>query len=252
MTDLEGRVSRIERTFAQLKGGGLVLAVVVLAFMGITSVVYIPDKVTATVDEKINKEVDEAIEKEIRDKINNSKSVAQSLSSAVQTELESQLPIRLKKIVPDTVDQEIQKKLPPEINQVISKIYEHEAIAGAAASKLSELAIKYDRHVEVGVVGMSEKIARGVPPGASFYEQQRGITKRGIVNGRVSFSVPFRSTPTVMIGLKMLDVGKNANARVDVSVTSVDLEGFNYTLYTWGDTTIYAAEAAWMLFDIAA
>lgn len=65
-------------------------------------------------------------------------------------------------------------------------------------------------------------------------------------NHQVQFQPPFHKSPSVVIGLTQLDVGKEANVRVTTSAANVSPTGFTATFNTWGDTHIYSAYINWM------
>lgn len=69
--------------------------------------------------------------------------------------------------------------------------------------------------------------------------------ERGELSGRVSFSRPFASVPTVTIGLSTFDMAGDSN-RIIIVVTGVDSGGFNYSFKTWCLTKVHSATATWM------
>lgn len=66
------------------------------------------------------------------------------------------------------------------------------------------------------------------------------------VRRRVDFSDEFRTPPVVHLSLTMWDMDRAANARVNLSVETVESDGFVMVFRTWGDTRIARARADWM------
>ena len=56
MPEVEDRVWRLERTLGRIIGGGIVLAVVILAFLGVTSFYQIPTQITKAISAYIERE----------------------------------------------------------------------------------------------------------------------------------------------------------------------------------------------------
>ena len=66
------------------------------------------------------------------------------------------------------------------------------------------------------------------------------------MNRRIDFEEPFHESPEVIVALKYLDVGNNANLRIDAKVVDKDSSGFEYDLVTWCDTVIHGVEMSWI------
>lgn len=78
--------------------------------------------------------------------------------------------------------------------------------------------------------------------------QRKGICSdtRGIKNRRIDFEVPFHEPPRVIVALKVLDVGNDANLRINANVVNTDNHGFNYDLISWCDTVIHWIQMSWI------
>ena len=64
----------------------------------------------------------------------------------------------------------------------------------------------------------------------------------------VHFKTPFQSPPQVTVGLSMIDIERNRNARLAVVVTDVQTGSFQIEFNTWSDTLVWAANASWIAF----
>lgn len=108
-------------------------------------------------------------------------------------------------------------------------------------AKLERLAISVDRIAQIGRL----EIKRA--PGSRTLD---GISTCTVEDaGRADFGRPFSVAPTVTVGISSLNMqGGDANdsIRLAVRVTSVDANGFNYTLITGCRTKDYDATAEWL------
>ena len=82
--------------------------------------------------------------------------------------------------------------------------------------------------------------------GGLSFEAASGGGTRGHRGRRVQFAVPFASPPKVVAALRNLDIGNDANTRVQVSISNVTTEGFDYEFTTWADTRVHHAGAVWI------
>lgn len=62
----------------------------------------------------------------------------------------------------------------------------------------------------------------------------------------VDFSESFKSPPSVMVTLEMLDLHHGSNHRVVLKAENVTPQGFDIIFRTWDDTRIARAAANWM------
>jgi H-type lectin domain len=65
---------------------------------------------------------------------------------------------------------------------------------------------------------------------------------------RVNFERPFVTPPKVVVFLNALDLSNAHNWRVKTSATAIDVNGFTLNIETWGDTTLYSAQACWIAY----
>ncbi|XP_078323716.1 uncharacterized protein LOC111126552 isoform X1 [Crassostrea virginica] len=63
---------------------------------------------------------------------------------------------------------------------------------------------------------------------------------------KVTFQSPFEQAPTVTFGFYLLDNGWGKNLRVNTDVSGVTTTGFQISINTWKDTTLYGAGIRWM------
>lgn len=62
----------------------------------------------------------------------------------------------------------------------------------------------------------------------------------------VTFNHPYRSTPSVMVGISMWDLDQKTNQRADISADKITETGFEIVFKTWGDTRVARIRADWM------
>lgn len=62
----------------------------------------------------------------------------------------------------------------------------------------------------------------------------------------VTFSEPFRATPTIHVALSMWDIDQKTNQRVDISSDAITVSSFEIVFRTWGDTRVARVRADWM------
>lgn len=65
------------------------------------------------------------------------------------------------------------------------------------------------------------------------------------VRRSVRFSEPFRSPPSVLLGLEMWDNDQGSNQRGDIGAEAVTEAGFDIVFKTWGDTRIARLRIRW-------
>ncbi|KAN0088069.1 hypothetical protein V8E55_006690 [Tylopilus felleus] len=65
---------------------------------------------------------------------------------------------------------------------------------------------------------------------------------------RVDFERSFSTVPKVVPFLNFIDLDKNHNWRLYTNVSDIDADGFTLNIGTWGDTVLYAAQAAWIAY----
>jgi len=63
---------------------------------------------------------------------------------------------------------------------------------------------------------------------------------------RVLFDPPFRTLPSVHVGLSLWDTDCNTNARMEVSAQNVAADGFDIVFCTWGDTRVARVRVGWI------
>ena len=63
-----------------------------------------------------------------------------------------------------------------------------------------------------------------------------------------TFSKPFDAPPIVVITLSELDASAGP-LRARVYAADIDTAGFNATIETWADSTLYGAAATWIAFE---
>ncbi|KAK6518255.1 hypothetical protein TWF506_005415 [Arthrobotrys conoides] len=68
------------------------------------------------------------------------------------------------------------------------------------------------------------------------------------VEQRITFARSYTSVPSVMASISAADMDRHTNFRLNVSVTSVDLEGCNLKMYSWGNTKVYSVGVQWAAF----
>jgi len=66
------------------------------------------------------------------------------------------------------------------------------------------------------------------------------------IRRRVTFPEPFRSVPTVTVGMSLLDSDKDANLRAHVLAENVARRGFEIVFRTWNDSRIARICVDWM------
>ncbi|KAK5125358.1 hypothetical protein LTR85_000467 [Meristemomyces frigidus] len=85
----------------------------------------------------------------------------------------------------------------------------------------------------------------------STNDVRKRTSPRPKTSAKVKFKQRFQRVPTVLAALNMIDAAGNADLRVKLSITEVDLEGFRWTLETWDDSTLYGAGASWIALGFA-
>lgn len=63
---------------------------------------------------------------------------------------------------------------------------------------------------------------------------------------QVMFSEPFLDTPVVTLTVSMWDLGRETNARADLSADDIRPDGFTIVFRTWGDTRVARVRSSWM------
>ncbi|MCB1366653.1 MAG: H-type lectin domain-containing protein [Rhodobacteraceae bacterium] len=61
----------------------------------------------------------------------------------------------------------------------------------------------------------------------------------------IRFSRPFKSEPSVQVGISMVDMDNNTNQRADISSENVTARGFEIVFRTWGDSKVARIRADW-------
>lgn len=64
-------------------------------------------------------------------------------------------------------------------------------------------------------------------------------------SGRVAFERAFSSPPVVQIGITGFDIDNGDNARLNVGIKTVDVDGFDVELRTWWNTRIWSVDLSW-------
>ncbi|KAN0084441.1 hypothetical protein V8E55_007945 [Tylopilus felleus] len=65
---------------------------------------------------------------------------------------------------------------------------------------------------------------------------------------RIEFERRFVTPPKVVVFFNYIDLDSSRNWRLNVSASDVDVSGFTLHVETWGDTTLYAAQACWIAY----
>ncbi|KAM0351023.1 hypothetical protein ACHAPU_002803 [Fusarium lateritium] len=65
---------------------------------------------------------------------------------------------------------------------------------------------------------------------------------------RINFPRQYKSKPTVIVWLSLLDMDKNKNWRVLATASDISPDGFTIHIDTWADTILYAATAHWIAY----
>lgn len=66
------------------------------------------------------------------------------------------------------------------------------------------------------------------------------------VRHAITFSQPFKTTPTVQLSLAMFDMDQKTNQRADLIADNVSPTGFEAVFRTWGDTRVARVRTDWM------
>lgn len=69
-----------------------------------------------------------------------------------------------------------------------------------------------------------------------------------VLEHRITFTKKYTSVPVVIASISSGDLDKAGNFRLNVEVKSVDLEGFELKVMTWGDTKVYSVGVQWAAF----
>lgn len=118
-------------------------------------------------------------------------------------------------------------------------------VVAGLRSQVNGLSANFGRiRFEYGSIGMKAVNTRPLHDSSQCPNGEAGL--RGELFGRVPFSSPFASIPTVTVGLSQLDIEGNKNNRISVKVIGVDSTGFNYSFTTHCDTQIHSATANWI------
>jgi hypothetical protein len=83
-------------------------------------------------------------------------------------------------------------------------------------------------------------------PGWTLLEHGHEPERARTFRTRVSFERGFGSPPIVHVGITGFDMDHRDNARLEVSVTSVDVEGFGVELSTWWNSRLWAVRLSWL------
>jgi hypothetical protein len=67
-----------------------------------------------------------------------------------------------------------------------------------------------------------------------------------VFRGRVEFERSFSAFPVVQIGVTGFDIDNGANARLNVAVVGVDVQGFDVELRTWWDSRLWSVDLSWI------
>ena len=64
----------------------------------------------------------------------------------------------------------------------------------------------------------------------------------------INFDEKYEKNPRVMVSINQLDNNKNKNLRINVFPENIDISGFDITISTWDDTSIYSVRIDWISF----
>lgn len=64
--------------------------------------------------------------------------------------------------------------------------------------------------------------------------------------GRVRFDRSFQAPPVVQIGITGFDIDNGDNARLNVNIRDVDVEGFAVELRTWWNSRLWSVDLNWI------
>ncbi|HTV21352.1 MAG TPA: H-type lectin domain-containing protein [Polyangiaceae bacterium] len=64
--------------------------------------------------------------------------------------------------------------------------------------------------------------------------------------GRVRFDRAFQAPPVVQIGITGFDIDNGDNARLNVGIRDVDVEGFAVELRTWWNSRLWSVDLNWI------
>jgi hypothetical protein len=67
-----------------------------------------------------------------------------------------------------------------------------------------------------------------------------------VTSKAVVFAQPYPAPPTLALGLTEIDIGNNANVRIEAAAGDVTTTGFTTSLNAWADTTLYSAGSTWL------
>ncbi|KAF5678672.1 hypothetical protein FHETE_1113 [Fusarium heterosporum] len=67
-------------------------------------------------------------------------------------------------------------------------------------------------------------------------------------SSRINFARPYKSSPTVIVWLSLLDMDKRNNWRVHTTASDISPNGFTIHIDTWGDSILYTATAHWIAY----
>ena len=74
--------------------------------------------------------------------------------------------------------------------------------------------------------------------------EREGSTR--VFRGRVEFERGFSAFPVVQIGVTGFDIDRGANARLNVAVVGVDVQGFDVEVRTWWDSRLWSVDLSWL------
>ena len=86
------------------------------------------------------------------------------------------------------------------------------------------------------------------PADLDFLTGEHMRTSKDPSSVRVNFERRFVTPPKVVVFLNYIDLDKNQNWRLNVRASDIDTSGFMLHIETWGDTTLYAAQACWIAY----
>ena len=83
-------------------------------------------------------------------------------------------------------------------------------------------------------------------PGWTLLERADDPQSARTFRTRVSFERGFGATPVVHVGITGFDMDNGDNARLEVNVTSVDVDGFGVELSTWWNSRLWSVRLSWL------
>ena len=147
----------------------------------------------------------------------------QKLKENIKTELEKEMTAKVKEILKGVVDSQIKENIAA-INASLSNIYEE----------------SNNQQDEIELLKLKEITKK--PGCQSGFRSTFSKAKNHVIQ----FNPYFSETPSVVLGLTVLDSHRNRNLRIRSKVGKLTKTGFTMSINTWYDTILYEAGVSWM------